>query len=68
MGDDDSMGGVDPRADPDELQTQTLCRAHRILVQKKNRGAEQGDPMGPIYCALVLAQVVARTRDALQGA
>jgi hypothetical protein len=29
-----------------------------------DRGAEQGDPMGPIYCALVLARVAARARAA----
>ena len=30
-----------------------------------DRGAEQGDPLGPVYCALVLARVAMRTREAL---
>ena len=28
-----------------------------------DRGAEQGDPLGPIYCALVIAEVMARTHQ-----
>ena len=36
-------------------------------VLRINRGAEQGDPLGPIYCALVLARVAARTRATLQA-
>ena len=27
-----------------------------------DRGAEQGDPLGPLLCALALARVVTRTR------
>jgi hypothetical protein len=32
-----------------------------------DRGAEQGDPLGPIYCALVLLQVAERARATLLG-
>ena len=34
-------------------------------VTRIDRGAEQGDPLGPIYCALVLAKVVERARITL---
>ena len=36
-------------------------------ILRVDRGAEQGDPLGPIYCALVLARVSARAREALQA-
>ena len=34
-------------------------------IFESNRGVEQGDPLGSIYCALVLAEVMIRTRDRL---
>ena len=35
-------------------------------VTRIDRGAEQGDPLGPIYCGLVLAKVVERARITLR--
>lgn len=34
-------------------------------IRYVDRGAEQGDPLGPVYCALVLAKVLRRTRESL---
>ena len=33
-----------------------------------NRGAEQGDPLGPVFCAVVLAKVIDATKDRLESA
>ena len=33
-----------------------------------NRGAEQDDPHGPVFCAVVLAKVVDATKDRLERA
>ena len=58
---------------PDVASWTLWCHAEpaRVLLPSgsivlTNRGAEQGDPLGPIYCALVLARVVARARAALE--
>ena len=58
---------------PDVAPWTLWCHAEpaRVLLPSgsivlTNRGAEQGDPLGPIYCALVLARVVARARAALE--
>lgn len=59
---------------PDLLSWTTWC--HRSAVQvilpcgriiEIDRGAEQGDPLGPIYCAAVLAKVARRLRERCQA-
>ena len=39
------------------------CGAIRVC----DRGAEQGDPLGPIYCAVVLGHVMEKARLPLEG-
>ena len=35
-------------------------------TKKCDRGAEQGDPLGPIYCAVVISKILEKTRGKLE--
>ena len=57
---------------PDLLPWTSWCHqsASRVLLPNGtwfecNRGAEQGDPLGPVYCALTLLGVASAARDAV---
>ena len=57
---------VHAQTDGAEAPGATLAGAMMTGAElRANRGAEQGDPLGPVCCARVLARVAAHTMEAL---